>query len=409
MCLNPVLMPNPNYNAFSRNSRLSEYKDTTARYIYRPCGVCSQCLQLRQVYFIQRSQMEALDNDLWYCTLTYNKKHLPTIDINGYKHKYADYEHIRLLMQRLRDNNVFGNSFRYTCVSEFGGERHRPHWHILFSVPKIPKESFAHKMYRERIYYNQVLKYWAENIGTRKNPIYDCRLTLIKRYGRSTYDFHYVNPSLTDDGELDVAFYITKYVLKPNDYVKRLKSALYFNCKPDDFHDYWQLIRPKILVSKYYGNPFSPSVASHIRKGIDLSINYHSPFPYFINPLSGQTFPLSPYYRDFFLTDDDLRSFYWNSSSEALTDYDNFTFTEDKYTLAEKCDREKKFSKLIKQVQARDSYPDISDFTSLQQTQLLNDYGDYKQVPFMAQDFADCWQDFDDFDDNPVDYCDTLF
>lgn len=394
MCLFPILIENANYNRFSRSSYFSKYKDTTSRYIYRPCGVCSQCLELRQVYFIQRAQMETFDNDLFFCTLTYNRKYLPVIDINGYKIKYPRYHDIRLFMQALRNKNVFGSDFKYCCVSEYGkkDKSHRPHWHILFSVPKIPNESFALKLYREKNLYWKVLECWSENIGTRKQPVYDRRLDLVYRNGRSTYDFHYVNPSLTSDGELDVAFYITKYTLKINDYTKKLKSALYFNCG-DKFSYYWNLVRPRILTSKYFGSPKSSAVIKHINKGIQLAIDACSPYPYFINPLSGKTFPLAPYYRDIFITEDMMSSFLANSDHELLTDYDLMQATKEELTIYEKEQREKRFRNKVSKIVARDLYYDSSDDNICINPNLNQFQDEFSRDFFKDPSASTCWTD----------------
>lgn len=395
MCLNPVLIENVNYNAFSRKSKLGFLKDTTSRYIYRPCGTCAQCLQLKQVYFIQRTQCETFENDLFYCTLTYNQKWLPSMNVNGYNIKYARYHDVRLLIQRLRDLNIFGSDFKYIAVSEFGGERHRPHWHLLFSVPKIKNESFANKISREQRYYNDVLNLWAENVGTRSNPVYERRLTLVKKYGRSTYDFHYVNPSLTKDGELDVAFYITKYVLKPNDYVGRLKSALYFNLSDTEYPQIWNEVKPRLLSSKGWGSPDSDIVANHIRLGIDFAIANKSPFPYFINPVSGQTFPLCPYFKNRFLTLDDHQNLQAFSDQENLTDYDNMTYTYPEYTYEQKVQIEKRFKKIQKMVALKDSHCDYLNlrFEDLKSNNLIHDSGQLKTIPWSVDDFTNDWED----------------
>lgn len=47
-----------------------------------PCGICPSCVALRQNYFVQRCQMEELDNHLFMATFTYNRKMIPSREDN---------------------------------------------------------------------------------------------------------------------------------------------------------------------------------------------------------------------------------------------------------------------------------------------------------------------------------------
>lgn len=296
MCLTPYYIDNPHLG--SRVPSIMLTKDTISSKIGVPCGHCSVCLQLKQAYFVQRVQCESMESDIYSCMLSYNNKYLPTIEINGYKHKYADSRDIQLFIKRLRNNNVFGSDFKFFAISEFGGKRHRPHWHILFFVPKpkVPYTLYEQWSIEESLKW-KVLDEWYYNLGSKRKPIKDPLLTYKESHGKRNYDFHFVDPSLTDGREADIAFYTSKYLTKSSDYVKRLKSALYFNLDEADFSYYWNLIRPKTLSSIGLGLGLDNHsvVFNYLDDCINYSISNHFKFPVFVNPCSGQTFPMSPY------------------------------------------------------------------------------------------------------------------
>lgn len=350
MCLKPYKIKNPNKGLTGWQSYL---KDCESDFIEVPCGHCSVCLQLRQSYFVQRFHCESLDNDLWFCTLTYRNEVLPTCTINGYKHKYADPRDIQLFIKRIRKENVFGSEFKYVAISEYGGSKHRPHWHIMFSTPKIPGELHAHKLYREQKYKWSLFSQWYTNKGSRRNPIKFPNTIYISKNGRSNYDFHYVDPSLTQNGSSDVAFYSSKYLIKASKYVDRLRGALYHNLSGDDFRYYWNLLRPKSLWSKDWSSISTPSVKQYLRKCIDWSIATKQKFPCFINPVSGQSFPLSPYLRRVMTVDD-------HYAFRKINDKDYIPGSGVKlsleYDLEDVRKKEQKFNHILKFIDNRDVY-----------------------------------------------------
>ena len=362
MCLNPVLVKNPNRNGISRRTDFKKFHNTTTQYDYRPCGQCSQCLQMKQMYIVQRLQMESVNSLLFFCTLTYNRKYLPIIDDFGLKLPYARYNDIRLFLQRLRDNNVLDYPFKYLIVSEHGTQKHRPHWHLMFMIDKKYFKSYNDIMDFETRKRFEVLKYWSENVGTRKNPVYECRLTYKERFNRRTYDFHYVNPALSNDGEADVAFYVTKYCLKPNDYIQKIKRLIHCKVPEEDKLRIWNLFRPKRLWSNGVGAVTSPKQHELINKGYLMAHDNSSPYPYFVNPVDGSTQPLSPYYKREFTTVEDLEKFLSNSDSEFICD--------DATTLTEREDidiikrKEDKFKAIQKRINDRDMHVDFFVDTS---------------------------------------------
>lgn len=316
MCTSPYYLKNPNISSKkiadwikkrnpdykTKNINL-DLKDVTFQYIRVPCGRCPSCIALKQCYIIQRCQMESLDNDLYFGTLTYSNNTIPRLNINGFNLAYADIRDVQNMLKRIRKlDNV--PKFRYFFVSEFGGKRHRPHFHFLLSVPKCKTDTLADKVSKGVILHNIFLSEWRRNLGSKRKPRYVPLCDYICNSRGRNFDLHYVNPSLSNNGCSDVAFYVSKYITKSNSYVDNLKSALYYNISDyDEFLSTWKTLKPKFLISKGFGNPSSFSVKSHIIKGIEFGINSTTyDFPIYLNPITSQTFPLCPYYKQKFLS-----------------------------------------------------------------------------------------------------------
>lgn len=189
---------------------------------------------------------------------------------------YADIHHIQLLLKNLRDNNPCdGRNLRYVAVSELGKTNGRPHFHILFLVEKRPDDEAilpavylkglpARKGVKPEVYtklesalYHAVFKYWAINVGTRKNPVYEPLFKYRKRYygGKvyTNFDLHYVNPDLTTEGVSNVAYYVTKYIMKGSEKEARRQQFLRLNLSEEDYNLAWKTIRCRCLMSKGLG------------------------------------------------------------------------------------------------------------------------------------------------------------
>lgn len=189
---------------------------------------------------------------------------------------YADIHHIQLLLKNLRDNNPCdGRCIRYVAVSELGKRNGRPHFHILFLVEKRPgdegilpastllnlpsRTGCKPEVYTklERALYKAVFKYWAINVGTRKNPVYEPLFKYRKRYygGKvyTNFDLHYVDPSRTSEGTSNVAYYVTKYIMKGSEKEVRRQQFLRLNLSESDYNLAWKTIRCRCLMSKGLG------------------------------------------------------------------------------------------------------------------------------------------------------------
>lgn len=126
MCTNPQTIPNPNFGC--QDKGFGFMKDCSSRYIVVPCGHCPECIANKQMQFVQRIQMEELDNHLFFASLTYNDEMMPeTACSNGHIIRFADKNDVQSMMKRLRKRNAFGRPFRYLAVSELGSKKGRPH------------------------------------------------------------------------------------------------------------------------------------------------------------------------------------------------------------------------------------------------------------------------------------------
>lgn len=301
MCLNPITIKNPNRGLRPKPGTPNSLKDCTSEYIQVPCGHCSECIHTKQMGMVQRCQMEALSHYLFFSTLTYNQKSLPHIlTSTGYDIAYADQKHVSGMIKRLRRHNAFGRPFRYLAVSELGSKRGRPHFHILWLIPKYSGDDKFTILNLERKMFKEILKEWRINLGSTRAPIWQplCsyQRKFIHGHLRTNYDTHYVDSKSSLDSTSSVAFYVLKYMMKPSTRETRLKSALWLNLSPEEYEATWKVVKSRKFYSHDFGQPDDPAVFRHIRRSIELSKD--KDFPCFLNPDTGQYFPLARYYKD---------------------------------------------------------------------------------------------------------------
>lgn len=263
MCISPVIVPNPNYVPISQLEQYQKHnkywflKDITNTSMKVPCGLCVECLQARQNEFVQRCYELAKFNYVIFGTLTYSDECLPRINVNGRSLKYADIRDFQNFIKRVRKYQVIPD-FRYLCVTEYGEEKHRPHFHFLIFVPyqylNGKPDEFKGFSYVERLLnFITFCRGWYRNYGTNSEPLYIPLSRFIRHWNSYTYDCQLVTGKDSTD---NVSFYVTKYVLKFSDYVNRLQSALRLNLSEEDYYKYWALFRPKLLTSKGLGLSF---------------------------------------------------------------------------------------------------------------------------------------------------------
>lgn len=316
---------------------MAVFKDTVSKFIKVPCGVCSDCLHMKQSDLVQRCMTESISGYPFFATLTYNNESLPVhVCSDGRKIRYADRLDVVDMIKRIRNDDLFGRPFRYLAVSELGSKRARPHFHVLFFVQKLQGDTVYTPLNLERKLFEVVLSQWSRNYGSKKKPVYKPLCTFIQKYQcgklKSTFDLHFVQPSSLDGSTMDVSYYVTKYMLKPSDHVRKLQSALKLNLSFDEYYEVWSKVRPRNFKSLNFGFGVYGLQARKmsrtdrlsllsgldsfklVRSSIDRSL-VSSDYPCFFNPENGRSMPLSRYWKTFgnLYTLDDYTAFYYKS------------------------------------------------------------------------------------------------
>lgn len=177
-----------------------------------------------------------------------------TIDI-----PFADIHHLQLMFKRMRDNNRIGRPFRYIAVSERGSERGRPHFHIIFLIPKHPGDTVASCITLNESLKDMLLEFWSTNVGTYKNPVYERNFTYRQRWigGKlnRNFDCHYVDPKLTTSGVANVVYYTSKYIFKESDRDNKLRKLVWATAAGDvtQFYAVWDIVKSRLVCSKGLG------------------------------------------------------------------------------------------------------------------------------------------------------------
>lgn len=208
MCVNPISIPNPQYaRSVYRSERgelvkLSSNLYSHRKYIDVPCGKCVDCRNTYYNSILQRCLVEARSSYMYFVTLTYDNKHIPCVDVAGHTIYYANYQHIVDMFKRLRAANLFDRDFRYICVNEYGDKRHRPHFHLLIFLARKDTDTKVTPYILQQLLFDNLQKYYAVNVGTRKHPIYEKLFTYVIRRTssglKSNYFVKYVDCQLDD-------------------------------------------------------------------------------------------------------------------------------------------------------------------------------------------------------------------
>lgn len=285
-CLKPIAIKNPFYNGRYLSPLTRSLYDCESQFIYVPCGQCPACLEIKQQYIVQRLEIEQNRSDTYFITLTYDDSHLPFFTFpDGYVMPYPDKRDIQLMFKRIRKDKVF-TSFKYYCVSEYGHVTHRPHWHLLLFLPKSDNTTVA--LYNQFYIQSVFQKYWSINVSTQRKPRYEPLSSII--------DCQYTVGSS--------ALYVSKYVLKLDDWCESYKTKLKLTFDEDTFKTCWNIVRPCSLSSKHLGYLSKDEIKSIIKPY--LANNTVSPSIPSINR-PGYQYPLCPYYRKNLSLDDFLQ------------------------------------------------------------------------------------------------------
>ena len=255
MCIAPILIKNPNHGRFVRGSSL--VTDVTSQYIPVPCGKCFECSTKKTLQFAQRCYFMSKDYYFYFGMLSYKNGMFSSFTLNGNDYFYASYQDVKNMIKRLRNDNAFGRDFKYVFVREYGGKKHRLHWHFLLALKKYSTDSVLFGYSFEKKIYDTILLYWSRNVGSRRSPIYVPLLEFHQVFRNgvlySNYSCHFVQSrGLTEDR---VYFYLVKYLFKHDKYSEFLQVRLREDCSSlgVKFISYWNLIRPMYVASKGFG------------------------------------------------------------------------------------------------------------------------------------------------------------
>lgn len=306
--MSPIRIKNPNYG--SSVPLIVATADTKSRYINVPCGVCGECLAKRQMDLVQRMRVLALDHYIFFCTLTYSTEMLPVLCTSkGVDIPYADHQDVIRMIKRIRQKNLFGHPFKYYFVTERGSKRGRPHVHGLIFVQKSKTDDYTSSVKLETRIRHVLFKEWRRNYGSDRcpdwKPLFQYHSKFVAGKRISNFDCHYVTPHSSKDGEDDVAFYVSKYVLKPSKKEQNLQIALKLNYDEDEFRSIWKVVKSRSLCSKFFGSSTDLEI-SYIKGCISRSESSPDGFKYFA--LNGSTQPLSRYYRRYITPDNAEKS-----------------------------------------------------------------------------------------------------
>lgn len=212
------------------------------KFIEVPCGTCPDCRNSYYSSLLQRCIVEAMTSYVYFITLTYDDKHLPSLLLNGQRFFFSDYQHIQDMFKRFRANVSLGRDFRYLHVNEYGTDKHRPHHHLIIFVAKKTTDDINTPFFIERQLFDGLKHFYAINIGTRKNPIYESLFTYQIKYTpqgvKTNYFVKYVqldhdNYDVTQSDTLVKTIrYLISYINKPSpfddaiaDYLSTIKST----------------------------------------------------------------------------------------------------------------------------------------------------------------------------------------
>lgn len=343
MCLNPIYIVNKGKASSSeivfnmKNGRKTRYftksdllkiKDRESlSYLQVGCGHCAECASLKQSYISQRVQLMSTDHYVFYQTLTLNNRNLGKVDINDYEHHYFPIKYFQDYIKMISKYNVLRSNFKYLAVTEYGGIKHRPHMHILYFVPKTFGYWSTFTKYRNVAFRNylinkeatslfwSMLHYWRINHGDNWNPDYDNLLDFAHKGRKRNYDFQYVEEKFGNDNTSNVTHYVTKYVLKFDDWIVKKQQALRLNLSVEEYNEKWSLLRPRVLMSKNFGN--AESYRPLLKKSIDFSLNNikdNQERWYFMDLYSNKIYPLAPYLRRKFIDSIDSLDMFYNTS-----------------------------------------------------------------------------------------------
>lgn len=267
MCLSPIKIKNPLYGYGPGDAGSNLYRDKyrpfDEPYMFVPCGHCAECLLSKQQSWIQRCRVLGVNSTMFFATLTYQPSMLPYIDIpmpsgDSKRYYFARRKDLTDCFKRLRRHHPDWK-FKFLAVSEYGEQRHRPHFHCLFFFPKM---SYFEELNFEQLFYRELFKEWSRVYGPSKKPCYAPLSKLVIRGRNRSYDCHLVTDTRSDaehpsgqpgridkDGIETVSDYVSKYLFKPNRWIERQLD--FFRLNRQFYQELGELSLPVIPYVSY--------------------------------------------------------------------------------------------------------------------------------------------------------------
>lgn len=278
MCTQPIYIRNP----YKDRKKLISYQGsvyTAPSVLYShedkiqvPCGKCAEC---RNTYFqsiFQRAVVESMSSYMYFVTLTYDNKHIPSVNVGGTTFYYADYTHIQLMIKRLRNNNIiYDREWRYLCVNEYGDSKLRPHFHLIFFVSKLDTDDPLTPYTIEHLLFKNIAPNFSKNVGSKKRPKYEQLFTYRTSWRngefRSNYFVKYVDLGYRNtmtETTYKTINYLIGYVNKPQKVDKLLDKILSSYSDPLFVQRVRSKLRSQVRYSKGFGCGFVDGVKNSL-------------------------------------------------------------------------------------------------------------------------------------------------
>lgn len=105
-------------------------RDKDNEWLQLPCGKCPDCLARRASgWSFRLMQQEKVSDSAHFVTLTYNTDHVPISEKGFMTLVKAD---LQKFFKRLRKLSAEDSlPIKYYACGEYGGTRHRPHYHVI--------------------------------------------------------------------------------------------------------------------------------------------------------------------------------------------------------------------------------------------------------------------------------------
>lgn len=191
-----ILKPDDNYESIEDFMKKCH---PNWRYTLIPCGKCIGC---RLDYSREWANRGFLESKNWeqnyFVTLTYDENHLPK---NGTLEPEEFTKFVKRLRTEMARKHGQEEGIRFMGCGEYGEQKQRPHYHIIFFNLKLPIDSFynARVINKNTYWQNRIIeKCWTYGISnvsdvSWNNIAYTARYITKKIYGKDAHETYDVD------------------------------------------------------------------------------------------------------------------------------------------------------------------------------------------------------------------------